>query len=251
MISVKLECACGQRYAFDVEPYKGGMPARVACPACGVDGTSSANSFIAQALAAQPAIAIPPPAPAQVVFTPIGAAPPPPASAPPMNYPAPPPPPPPVAPPAPRLQVPARPQPAAQAPPQRSPKSGKDGWSNDETQFNKIGTYITFGAPVIAALTTWLLDIQISPMIVCIVVGVCGLAGGVINILGRGPVVAGAIVGLIIALGAYGAVAWWLHGRQKVRQYELLIAFVIGASPGFGLQFLLQLFLKKRAQSAD
>ncbi|MSU59428.1 MAG: hypothetical protein EXS35_14865 [Pedosphaera sp.] len=237
MISVKLECACGQRYAFDVEPYKGGMPARVACPACCVDGTSAANAFIAQALAAQPepVIAILPPPP--VVFAPIGAAPPVP------------PPPPPFAAPA-RLPIPARPEPP---PPKSVPQKqarGKDGWSSDETQINKIGTYIAFGAPLVAALATWMFSLEISTTIICAVVGVCGLIGGVLNILGRGPVVAGAVVGLIISLGAYGACAWWLHDRARVRQYELLIAFVIGALPGIGLQWLLQQILKKRARSA-
>jgi len=54
MIPVKIECECGQRYAFDVEPVNGRMPSRVACPACGADGTVAANHFIAENTAAQP-----------------------------------------------------------------------------------------------------------------------------------------------------------------------------------------------------
>ena len=50
MIPVKVECACGQHYAFDVEPINGRMPSAVACPACGQDGTGSANEIIASQL---------------------------------------------------------------------------------------------------------------------------------------------------------------------------------------------------------
>lgn len=56
MIDVKLECHCGQQYAFDVEPVEGRMPTEVQCPNCGSDGTAAANAFIARLL--------PPPSPA-------------------------------------------------------------------------------------------------------------------------------------------------------------------------------------------
>src|ERR1051326_4463939 len=59
MISVKIECECGQHYAFDVEPVNGRMPAPVACPACGADGSMAANEFIAKRLAVSVAIAAP------------------------------------------------------------------------------------------------------------------------------------------------------------------------------------------------
>ncbi len=48
MVSVKIECECGQNYAFDVEPINGRMPGNVACPGCGADGTAAANEFLAQ-----------------------------------------------------------------------------------------------------------------------------------------------------------------------------------------------------------
>jgi hypothetical protein len=57
MIPVKIECGCGQHYAFDVEPVNGHMPTAVKCPACGVDGTAAANIFIAEGMAAQPVAA--------------------------------------------------------------------------------------------------------------------------------------------------------------------------------------------------
>ncbi len=61
---VKINCGCGQHYAFDVEPVAGRMPANVACPTCGADGTDAANTSIAQTLAqrvATPAWTQPPP----------------------------------------------------------------------------------------------------------------------------------------------------------------------------------------------
>lgn len=48
MIPIKIQCGCGQRYAFDVEPVDGRITSPVACPACGVDGTIAANEIIAQ-----------------------------------------------------------------------------------------------------------------------------------------------------------------------------------------------------------
>jgi hypothetical protein len=54
MIPIKVQCACGQKYAFDVEPVNGRMPQPVKCPACGADGTAAANEIIAQTLGTQP-----------------------------------------------------------------------------------------------------------------------------------------------------------------------------------------------------
>jgi len=50
MVRVKIECDCGQHYAFDVEPVNGQMDSTVACPGCGADGTSTANAIIASKL---------------------------------------------------------------------------------------------------------------------------------------------------------------------------------------------------------
>ncbi len=64
MISVKIECGCGQRYAFDVEPVNGQLAAPVACPICGTDGTATANAIIATKLSppfAPPPVTAPPP----------------------------------------------------------------------------------------------------------------------------------------------------------------------------------------------
>jgi hypothetical protein len=70
-VAIKIECQCGQRYAFDVEPIAGRMPSFIACPVCGADGTAIANEMLSRGavdpragsavpdsveLAAQPAI---------------------------------------------------------------------------------------------------------------------------------------------------------------------------------------------------
>ena len=52
-IPVKIQCGCGQRYAFDVEPVNGRVGHAVACPVCGADGTTAANAVIAQSMPPQ------------------------------------------------------------------------------------------------------------------------------------------------------------------------------------------------------
>jgi uncharacterized membrane protein (Fun14 family) len=60
MIPIKIQCGCGQKYAFDVEPVNGRMASAVACPVCGADGTAAADMAIVQALAAQ-SVSVPTP----------------------------------------------------------------------------------------------------------------------------------------------------------------------------------------------
>jgi hypothetical protein len=79
MTELKVQCDCGQKYSFDVEPVNNQMPFRVACPSCGVDGTEKANSL----LQAQAPVAVAAPALASAgglrlnVAPPVAAAPPP------------------------------------------------------------------------------------------------------------------------------------------------------------------------------
>jgi hypothetical protein len=51
-MEVKVQCKCGTRFAFEVEPVNGRMPVRVNCPDCGADGTDYANEVIRQKLGA-------------------------------------------------------------------------------------------------------------------------------------------------------------------------------------------------------
>jgi len=60
-MEIKIECACGTRFKFDVEPVNGRMPVGIGCPSCQLDATTAANAIIAQSLAQ---LAPPPPAPA-------------------------------------------------------------------------------------------------------------------------------------------------------------------------------------------
>lgn len=80
MVPVKIECECGQNYAFDVEPVNGRMPTSVSCPDCGADGTAAANDFISQSGSATGHVA---PAPATVATGQVATTPPTPAPAPP------------------------------------------------------------------------------------------------------------------------------------------------------------------------
>ena len=55
VIPIKIICPCGQKYAFDVSPVNGRMPASIKCPRCGADGTPVANAIISLALGARSA----------------------------------------------------------------------------------------------------------------------------------------------------------------------------------------------------
>jgi len=64
MMEVKVQCDCGQKYKFDVEPVNGRMPFAVTCPICGADGTAKANAILGETIVYQiPAPASPPPPP--------------------------------------------------------------------------------------------------------------------------------------------------------------------------------------------
>jgi hypothetical protein len=68
-MEVKIQCECGSRFAFDVEPVNGRMPVRVNCPVCDADVTDLANETIRQKLT--PTAVPPPPAiPAPVAILP-------------------------------------------------------------------------------------------------------------------------------------------------------------------------------------
>lgn len=59
MTRIKLQCECGQRFAFEVEPVNNRIPSEVLCPACGADSTAAANAFLAQNVEQQAAVSIP------------------------------------------------------------------------------------------------------------------------------------------------------------------------------------------------
>lgn len=46
MIALKIECTCGQSFAFDAEPANGRINSTVTCPTCGADRTDDANAVL-------------------------------------------------------------------------------------------------------------------------------------------------------------------------------------------------------------
>ena len=63
-MKVKVQCPCGSRFEFEVEPANGRMPVAINCPTCGADATELANEVIARQSVAAPAPPTPAPAPA-------------------------------------------------------------------------------------------------------------------------------------------------------------------------------------------
>ncbi|MSU59255.1 MAG: hypothetical protein EXS35_13990 [Pedosphaera sp.] len=59
-MEIKILCACGAKFKFDVEPVNGQMPWAVKCPVCGADGTAQANAIL-QALAGTTLVGLAPP----------------------------------------------------------------------------------------------------------------------------------------------------------------------------------------------
>jgi hypothetical protein len=47
-MTIKIQCQCGSKYSFEVEPVEGRMPFAVHCPTCNAEGTEAANQFMAE-----------------------------------------------------------------------------------------------------------------------------------------------------------------------------------------------------------
>lgn len=65
-MEIKVQCDCGQKFKFDVEPLHGRMPFTVNCPVCGLDGTARANVIMQQLLPPQPITSSAPPPPSHI-----------------------------------------------------------------------------------------------------------------------------------------------------------------------------------------
>ncbi len=60
---MKIQCACGAKYAFDATPEMLQNPVRFVCPSCGLDSSDYVNELVRREFAGQTP-AVPPPAPA-------------------------------------------------------------------------------------------------------------------------------------------------------------------------------------------
>jgi hypothetical protein len=59
-MQIKVQCPCGTRFEFEVEPVHERMPVPINCPACGADATNLANDVIRQrASQPRPIVVIP------------------------------------------------------------------------------------------------------------------------------------------------------------------------------------------------
>ena len=58
---MKIQCACGAKYAFDATPEMLQNPVRFVCPSCGLDSSDYVNELVRREFAGQtPAVAAPP-----------------------------------------------------------------------------------------------------------------------------------------------------------------------------------------------
>src|ERR1051325_10007100 len=47
---MKIQCACGAKYAFDISPGQAQPPVQFVCPACGLDASEFVNNLIREEL---------------------------------------------------------------------------------------------------------------------------------------------------------------------------------------------------------
>ncbi|MDB6109365.1 MAG: Pyrrolo-quinoline quinone [Pedosphaera sp.] len=79
-MNIKIQCACGTKFSFELEPVNGRMPMNVNCPGCNTSALDLANAEIKRQLAAAPPAAAAIPVAAAVALPPTP--PPPPAAVP-------------------------------------------------------------------------------------------------------------------------------------------------------------------------
>src|SRR5690242_18655339 len=58
---MKIQCACGAKYAFDATPEMLQNPVKFVCPACGLDSSDFVNELIRREFTGQPSAAPPSP----------------------------------------------------------------------------------------------------------------------------------------------------------------------------------------------
>jgi outer membrane protein assembly factor BamB len=60
---MKIQCACGTKFEFEVTPEMVGNPVRFVCPSCGYDASEFVNNLVRQQFASSPSVPAPAPAP--------------------------------------------------------------------------------------------------------------------------------------------------------------------------------------------
>jgi len=178
MMEVKVQCDCGQKYKFDVEPVNGRMPFTVACPICGADGTAKANAILRETIVYQiPAPTSPTPPPPPPVLEPtrvrIGGS----AAAPASSTP------PPISP----LGTPA-PLARPMSPLARQATAGAPAKSDRKSSFpmGLLGALIGASAGAVIYFAIFKITGPFFLLRYVLALGVGGLTGWLANLLGRG-----------------------------------------------------------------
>lgn len=125
-----------------------------------------------------------------------------------------------------------------------------DGWGSKVSNLNQVGAVLVIVSTVLAIFVSGGVlqnDVPITVLFVAVAIG--GLAGGAVYLIGRGPLAAGAIIGLAIAVGGFGAAYWWSQIRNSPSAYEVALVTFVGTLPGFLLQRILQRMFAKQSDA--
>ena len=231
MIELKVQCDCGQKIKFDVEPVHGLMPFTVTCPVCGKDDTGKANALLqAMAAAAPPAVSVPPSITPLAAPTPGGL----------------------------RLSGSHAPEPGAALPaadaaePAQAPPPITTARANNPALQPGTGRKPSFGMGLVGALVGTLAGCLVYYLIFkypglrfkLLAVGVGGLAGWLAELIGKGEgsKELGVITAVIVLCGLVGTqylvtLSWWHEGlavgrvsaspyAMKVREAKEVVASV-------------------------
>jgi hypothetical protein len=123
-----------------------------------------------------------------------------------------------------------------------------DGWGSKVSNLNQVGSILVIISTVISIFAFGdMVQNDVPVTVLFVAIAICGLIGGAIYVIGRAPVVAGALVGLAITAGCFGAAYWWSQFRNSPSVYEVAVVAFVGTLPGFLLQRLFQRMFARQA----
>ena len=125
-----------------------------------------------------------------------------------------------------------------------------DGWDTPDSQINQIGTFVIVIPAMLAALLAWGVFGEVSATLLAAVVAVTSIIGGAMNAIGRGAILIGVLIGLMIGFGGFAAVYFWISGRESVSIFEVGIAFVVGVAPAFIMLYFIKQAGRNRGADA-